>query len=39
MSLVRIDTIEGRSKDETENLLDSMHRAIVSAFEVLLRDR
>jgi hypothetical protein len=39
MPLVRIDAIEGRSKDDIKNLLDAVHRAIVSAFAVPQRDR
>jgi hypothetical protein len=39
MPLVRIDAIEGRSKDDIKNLLDAVHRAIVSAFAVPRRDR
>jgi hypothetical protein len=31
MPLVRIDAIEGRSHDQIKNLLDAVHRAIVSA--------
>ncbi|WP_263359098.1 tautomerase family protein [Acidicapsa ligni] len=39
MPLIRIDAIEGRSKQEIKDLLDAAHRAIVSAFKVPLRDR
>ena len=39
MPLVRIDSIEGRSKEEVKLLLDAAHRAVLSAFGVPLRDR
>lgn len=39
MPLVRIDLIEGRSKEQITSLLDATHRAIVSAFNVPVRDR
>jgi phenylpyruvate tautomerase PptA (4-oxalocrotonate tautomerase family) len=39
MPLVRIDALEGRSKDEVKTLLDAAHRAVLSAFGVPQRDR
>ncbi len=39
MPLVRIDAVEGRSKEEIKDLLDAVHRAILSAFHVPQRDR
>jgi hypothetical protein len=39
MPLIRIDAMEGRSKNEIKSLLDSVHRAVLSAFKVPLRDR
>jgi hypothetical protein len=39
MPLIRIDAIEGRSKDEVKTLLDAAHRAVVSALGVPQRDR
>ena len=39
MSLIRIDAIEGRTKDEVKTLLDAAHRAVVSALGVPQRDR
>jgi phenylpyruvate tautomerase PptA (4-oxalocrotonate tautomerase family) len=39
MPLVRIDAVEGRSEVEIRNLLDAMHRAMLSAFHVPQRDR
>lgn len=39
MPLIRIDAVEGRSEAEIQNLLDAVHRAILSAFQVPVRDR
>src|SRR5271170_37327 len=39
MPLVRVDALEGRSKDEIKSLLDAVHRAVLSAFKVPRRDR
>ena len=39
MPLIRIDAIEGRTKDEVKTLLDAAHRAVVSALGVPQRDR
>jgi phenylpyruvate tautomerase PptA (4-oxalocrotonate tautomerase family) len=39
MPFVRVDAYEGRSKEEVKNLLDAIHRAVLSAFGVPLRDR
>jgi hypothetical protein len=39
MPLVRVDALEGRSKDEIKSLLDAVHRAVLSAFKVPQRDR
>ena len=39
MPLVRVDALEGRSKEQIRNVLDAVHRAIVSAFKVPIRDR
>ena len=39
MPFVRVDAYEGRGKEEVKNLLDAIHRAVLSAFEVPLRDR
>lgn len=39
MPLIRIDAIEGRSKSQIKDLLDAVHRAVLSAFGVPLRDR
>jgi Tautomerase enzyme len=39
MPLVRIDALEGRTKDEVKTLLDAAHRAVLSAFGVPQRDR
>ena len=38
MSLIQIDAVEGRSKEEIRNLLDATHRAVLSAFKVPQRD-
>ncbi len=39
MPFLRVDAYEGRSKEQVKELLDAIHRAILSAFEVPLRDR
>jgi hypothetical protein len=39
MPLVRIDAIEGRTEEQVRAVLDAVHRAVVSAFGVPLRDR
>jgi hypothetical protein len=39
MPLVRVDALEGRSKNEIKSLLDAIHRAVLSAFKVPQRDR
>jgi hypothetical protein len=39
MPFLRIDAYEGRSKEQVKELLDAIHRAILSAFGVPLRDR
>ncbi len=39
MPLVRVDALEGRSKDDIKCILDAVHRAVLSAFEVPQRDR
>ncbi len=39
MPLLRIDLIEGRTDDELKTLLDALHRAMVEAFKVPVRDR
>jgi len=39
MPLVRIDAMEGRGKREIKDLLDAVHRAVLSAFNVPQRDR
>lgn len=39
MPLIRIDAIEGRTKDEVKTLLDAAHCAVVSALGVPQRDR
>jgi phenylpyruvate tautomerase PptA (4-oxalocrotonate tautomerase family) len=39
MPFVRVDAYEGRSKEEVKSLLDAIHRALLSAFGVPLRDR
>jgi phenylpyruvate tautomerase PptA (4-oxalocrotonate tautomerase family) len=39
MPFLRVDAYEGRSKEQVKNLLDAIHRAVVSAFGVPLRDR
>lgn len=39
MPFVRVDAFEGRTKEQVKGLLDAIHRAILSAFGVPLRDR
>jgi len=39
MPFLRVDAYEGRSKKQVKELLDAIHRAILSAFAVPLRDR
>lgn len=39
MPLIRIDAFEGRGEAEVLTLLDAVHRAVVKAFHVPLRDR
>ena len=39
MPLIRLDVIEGRSETEIKQLLDAVHRAMLSAFNVPERDR
>ena len=39
MPFVRVDAYEGRSKEQVKNLLDAIHRAVLSAFGLPLRDR
>jgi phenylpyruvate tautomerase PptA (4-oxalocrotonate tautomerase family) len=39
MPLIKIDAIEGRSQSEVTALLDAVHRAVVKAFHVPVRDR
>lgn len=39
MPLIRIDVIEGRSRDELKTLCDEVHAAMVDAFGVPPRDR
>ena len=39
MPLVRIDAVAGRSPEEVQRLLDAVHRAALSAFQVPPRDR
>src|ERR1700738_1888664 len=39
MPFVRVDACEGRSKQQVKILLDAIHRAVLSAFGVPLRDR
>jgi len=39
MPLIKIDAIEGRSPSEVATLLDAVHRAVVKAFQVPVRDR
>jgi len=39
MPLIKIDAIEGRSPSEVATLLDAVHRAVITAFHVPVRDR
>ena len=39
MPFLRVDAYEGRTKKQVQELLDAIHRAILSAFGVPLRDR
>src|SRR5260370_40234486 len=39
MPFLRVDGYEGRSKEQVKEVLDAIHRAILSAFGVPLRDR
>ena len=39
MPFLRVDAYEGRSKEQVKNLLDAIHRAVLSAFGVPPRDR
>jgi phenylpyruvate tautomerase PptA (4-oxalocrotonate tautomerase family) len=39
MPFLRVDAYEGRSKAQVKELLSAIHRAILSAFGVPLRDR
>ena len=39
MPFLRVDAYEGRSQEQVKNLLDAIHRAVLSAFGVPLRDR
>jgi phenylpyruvate tautomerase PptA (4-oxalocrotonate tautomerase family) len=39
MPFLRIDAFEGRSKQQVKDLFDAVHRSILSAFGVPLRDR
>jgi DNA helicase TIP49 (TBP-interacting protein) len=39
MPFLRVDAYEGRSKEQVKEVLDAIHRAILSAFGVPLRDR
>ena len=39
MPFLRVDAYEGRSKEQVKELLDAIHRAVLSAFGVPLRDR
>jgi len=39
MPFLRVDAYEGRSKEQVKKVLDAIHRAILSAFEVPPRDR
>ena len=39
MPFLRVDAYEGRNKQQVKDLLDAIHRAILSAFGVPLRDR
>jgi hypothetical protein len=39
MPFLRVDAYEGRSKEQVKELLDAIHRAVLSAFGVPPRDR
>jgi phenylpyruvate tautomerase PptA (4-oxalocrotonate tautomerase family) len=39
MPFLRVDAYEGRSKEQVKEVLNAIHRAILSAFGVPLRDR
>jgi phenylpyruvate tautomerase PptA (4-oxalocrotonate tautomerase family) len=39
MPFLRVDAYEGRSPEQVRALLDAIHRAVVGAFDVPLRDR
>jgi phenylpyruvate tautomerase PptA (4-oxalocrotonate tautomerase family) len=39
MPFLRVDAYKGRSKKQVKQVLDAIHRAILSAFGVPLRDR
>lgn len=39
MPLLKIDVVRGRSDEELVSLLDTIHEAMVEAFEVPVRDR
>ena len=39
MPFLRVDAYEGRSKEQVKELLDAIHRAVLSAFGVPARDR
>jgi DNA helicase TIP49 (TBP-interacting protein) len=39
MPFLRVDAYEGRNKEQVKELLDAIHRAILSAFGVPVRDR
>lgn len=39
MPLINIDLIEGRTDEQVQTLLDTVHRAMVDAFQVPERDR
>lgn len=39
MPFLRVDAYEGRSKEQVKELLDAIHRAVLTSFGVPLRDR
>jgi phenylpyruvate tautomerase PptA (4-oxalocrotonate tautomerase family) len=39
MPLIRIDAIAGRTPEQVKQLLDAAHRAMLTAFQVPVRDR
>jgi phenylpyruvate tautomerase PptA (4-oxalocrotonate tautomerase family) len=39
MPLIRIDAVEGRSPEQIRQLLDAAHHAMLTAFQVPVRDR